>query len=258
MQLKELLDYARSGSREECFNGYRLQNNGGIYSPVKLTPRDINDDVYYTHFRAEEYEFAEENAELLRKSIVDEELPIEEELIVFPHWVVNFGGRMANVITLGRIKYLPSLPELNEVALHDSHEYMQYEALDAIRMFGKKAQAYEKGIAKHMISLPVNYVQAQAAKTLGEIGTESSFNVLQELYEHISGIMRTNERKWHMTGDEKYFRKMSDIRDGARTALQSMMQIDSIRGEKVLKYALQDESIGVQHEAKTVNLRVFI
>ncbi|MEK6873754.1 MAG: HEAT repeat domain-containing protein [Nanoarchaeota archaeon] len=252
MQLDQLLNDLRHIG-EECFNGYSFQKTWrGVYLPSMLTAYEISDNIYFTHFRAEERSIAEKNAHLLRLSILDEDLPINVPLIINPNFIVSFGGRMANVITLGRIKYYPALPELNEIALHDLDEGMQYEALDAIGEFGAKAQRYEMGIAEHMISLPVNWVQAQAAKTLGEIGTQRSFDILKELYEYISGIMRTNERKWHMTGDEKYFRQMSHIRDGARNTLQSMVQIDRLRGEQVLKYALQDESGGVRHEAKTV------
>jgi hypothetical protein len=159
---------------------------------------------------------------------------------------------LANVISLGRIKYYPALPELNEVALHDLDEGMQYEALNAIGRFGKDAQIYERGIVEHMVSLPCNWVQAQAAKVLGEIGTKLSLNVLKELYEYISGIMRVNERRWNMTGEDSYFREMSNVRMGVRRTLQSMIQIDEAIGKKVLEYALQDESMGVRHEAKIV------
>lgn len=258
MQLQQLLESAGRYGREKCFNGYRFENMMGIYFPVKLTDGLISDDLYFIHFRSEEYAIAEKNAELLRKSIVDENLPIQEKLVVHPNWVVSYGGRMANVITLGRIRYLPALPELNEVALHDLDEGMQYEALDAISVFGRKAQRYEEGIAKHMLELPVNWVQFQAAKTLGNIGSVNSFNVLRELYEYISGIMRNNERIFYMTGDESYFRKMADVRDGARRTLQAMKQIDPIRGGEILKYALQDESNGVRHEAKIVKSEILV
>ena len=134
MDIEYLLNCVPNSIFEEYFNGKRFQNSDGIYLPA--TP--YHEDLWFLHSKSKEYALAEENSFLLKSSIIDEDLPIVEPLIYNSSERVNFGGRMANAIMLGIIKYVPALPELNEVVFHDFDEGMKCKALDAIRKIGTK------------------------------------------------------------------------------------------------------------------------
>jgi hypothetical protein len=115
------------------------------------------------------YAQAQRDAELLRKAVVDEALPLEADPICKDRAVPNVGRRW-DAVLLGIMRYTKALPELLEVAAHELDEEMRYNALESIGEIGAFAKWCAPQIARILHLDGSFWVRKEAAETLGKLG----------------------------------------------------------------------------------------
>jgi hypothetical protein len=215
-----------------CMEGEQLRPSI-LYLPVP------NKGFVYLNWELRLYSRVYKEADLLRKSIVDPRLPDREELIggdIFD------GGRNYNARLLGTIRYTDALPELVEVATHDTIRDMRCSSLESIRMMGRGARKCATQIIKILqFDRSIN-VRKAAAQALGEIGNTE---IIPELKEQLEDARRRTAQYYNMgwlfMGTEEFI-KLQDTGILFEHLLEALIKLDRKAGMEEFKKSFEYDS----------------
>lgn len=236
---------ARAGFGAVRFNNQDYEKERIIYAPV----HDWASDIWCAGYLARDYIVAEQQAEGLRRSLLDEEIPLEQELV--GNNLVLRGGRVNSAILLGMIRYTPALPELREASLHDLHESMRHESIDALGNMQNATRKYAQDIM-HIIEHDQSLlVRGTAAQALKKIGNKTFSYRLLEQSEEVASLTRRRFVE-HFQDRIGHFHDFSQTALVYRFILECLVALNPKVGREALKKGLNDESPAVYHEAKTV------
>jgi len=206
-------------------------------------------EVYAWHPDIEEQYAAKRNLPLLRKSIVDESLPLEADLLNQGSRIF-MGGRRGDAILLGLLRYEPSLPELAEAFQHDLDENMRHNCARAISHFGVTARGYAKTLAKRLLEDKSYYAKKAAAEALEHLDNS---DVVPLLREAVIQLEETTALFWNMG----YFHSDVDKRETCdycslafQSALVSLFKLDPKQGREEFARVSQSSNLLVLHHAK--------
>jgi|GEM_PF-2388017 hypothetical protein len=203
---------------------------------------------------ASEYSKAQQEAEFLRKAIVDIRLPEECSLICGKH-IAFVGGRYYDAVLLGEIRYAKALPELLEVAGHDLDERMKHAALGSVGEIGEPAGAYAPKVACILHFDGSLWIRREAAETLGKLGNPEVVQKIREALEEARMLTAGYYRIGYFY--EKDTRKRDLCWDNAilfEKLLISLFKLDNKAGREEIDKSFRYGSGLVDHHTKNAVL----
>ncbi len=182
-QEKHIWEWVKKGKK------YEQKYYGKIYLPLEEGYGFlISGNVAF------EYAKAEKEAPLLRKSILDESLPVyERNLIEGANYSLFMGGRAQDATLLGMIKYSQALPELVEAALHDFNYEMRAASVESVGDMEKEAWNYTTDVCRILLKDKSSYVKTNAVKSIRKIKNPIVFNCLLNALEEAKSLIREYE-----------------------------------------------------------------
>lgn len=236
---------ARNGS-------FRFNNQD--YERERIVFRSTKDwacDIGCAGYLSREYVLAEQQAEGLRNSLVDEEIPLEQKLL-FNHSVFQ-GGRINHAILIGMIRYASALPELREAALHDLDDRMRHECVDAIGNMGSKSRTFAEDIMQIIENDISPYVKKSAVQAIRKIGDSSfSYRILEQA-EEASDLASLSLQRY-LEEPQQGIDSLSQSSLLYRFILESLVALNPRLGREALKKGLNHDSPVIRHEAKNACL----
>lgn len=225
-------DFIKIGGRY-----YRRKNE--ILSPSETLPK------YYHHEIEIDWSiifcWIQQNAELMRWTLVDESIPLESKKKSFD---IFDGCRRTNAIAIGMLKYWPALPELREAMLHDSDWYMRDVCISSLGEMPKHAYQYRKDILLVAQTAKVAWVQEEAVQTLKKLNDKDCALALYELYFETRDRIRNAEYK-DMSNNERSQLIL------LRTIVEALIKLDVELAREVLAVGLIDSNPHIWYNTKS-------
>lgn len=220
----------------------------GLYLPAKP---DLDDNYRTIYYLKDEIRPRKE-AELLRKSILDESLPLHMKLLKNGrHYSCFDGGRVGDAVVLGVIRYAPAIPELLEVLKHDYAEDMRDAAAGALGDMEKAAWHVAGELVERLFIEKEMWIRTEIATSIRKIRNPAVAFRLRDACENLITELEAYEALGYFNcGDE---RKEDLLGWGfvcLDEALHALFKCSKEQGREVISRALRSESRHVVHGAK--------
>lgn len=226
-------------------NKYGINVPTKVYVPAKGRIESIWRVAYNTHYYAE----AEKEAEMLRRSIVDESIPYKAELV---NKDIICGGREINAMLLGIIKYHESCPELVEAATHDTNYEMRAVCVDSLGDMKEEASRYTIEICKVLLKDKDLFVRRNAAEACEKIMDRRSIKPVRETIEELKPKIRDLEAQGYpFEGSDK--KKKEEIVSSSllfEQCIKTLFKLDQKSGMEEIAKGLNDTSGVIHHHSK--------
>lgn len=214
----------------------------GFYIPVRKDIADISEAA----FRVKDDFNARKEVGLLKKSIIDESLPLRIKGILY--WSA---GRIDNVILLGEIKYSQAIPELLEILKHDYNYEMRNVAAESLGKIGKDARPIAFDLVERLLEEKDMYVRQEIAEALKKIQNPDVAFRLRDACEEIMVELESYEKmSYFHCGDRKKEELLSWGYVCFDNALEALFKCSKEQGREMISKALNSTSGHVYHGAK--------
>ena len=239
----EYVARARSGYGSFRFENLDYERERLLFMPA----RDWVCDMGVAGFISRDYVLAEQQADGLRMSLIDEDIPLEQKLIF--NSSVFQGGRLNSAILLGMIKYAPALPELREAALHDFSDSMRHECVNAIGSMNE-GRVFSGDVMKIIEQDKSLYVRREAAEAMRKIGdTSFSYKFLEQTEE--AAKLTSTHFQQYCEGVPDAYNQLSSSHLLYRELLITLFAINPRLGREALQKGLNHSCGAITHEAKS-------
>jgi len=190
---------------------------------------------------------AQKVAWLLKKSVVDESLPVDNEYR--GRWPP--GGRKWDAYLLGEIKCYAAIPELVEAARHDLNSEMRGSCVEALARMGKRAGNAAFDISQILLHDENDHVRLLAARALKELKNPVAVRALREVAGEARDKTQIYERMGYFgSNDDKKKFLIYDVSLLLQEALVSLFKLDNVQGREEIAESLRSDSPLVHHHAK--------
>jgi HEAT repeat protein len=250
--IRDILEIRRSGHNGELFT---FANRDYRRKEVLFLPDHTESitDMGDAGDLSMEYLDTEREAEQLRRSIIDESLPLMGKLIYMTRKKFMPVGRIGNATLLGLIRYHQALPELREALLHDFSSQLRAECAEAIGATGKHAKKCVSDLSRVLVSLnPYNcrdYVRSNVAKSLEQIGDPSCSPFLKDAIRIAIAELMLYQREDYKGNSEKSF-TISDSTFFFEGALKALYSFDPPAAKEAMVEAKKTGNGFVLHHIK--------
>ncbi len=223
------------------------RNFRGLFIPIKPS----YDDIYRSINLMFDDFHAREQAPLLRKTLLDESLPLKKDLIKTRYGGFCPGGRIYDAMLLGMINYSPSIPELLEVATHDVNTEMRSQAVDSLGDMGKEAEFVSGRLLERLFDEKDMWIRARIADSLSRIGGRGIGFRLRDACENLVSELEAYEAIGYFGCGDK---KKEDLLGWGYVcldyALQALFKSDKTQGREMIARLLNSPSTHVYMGAK--------
>lgn len=236
--------------RNQIFSKSRINKYGinvptKVYVPAKGRIESIWRITHNSHY----YAAAEKEAEMLRRSIVDESIPYQAELV---NKDIICGGRETNAMLLGIIRYHEACPELVEAATHDTNYEMRAVCVGSLGDIKEKASRHTIEICKILLEDKDLFVRTNAAEACEKIRDRRAIKPVRETIEELKPKIRYLEAQGYpFNGADK---KKKEEMDWSlllfEQCLKTLFKLDQKSGREELAKGLDDTSGGIEHFSK--------
>jgi hypothetical protein len=214
-------------------------------------PRQNAFHVWSDDLEIIEYSKAQREADLLKRSVIDESIPLEVRLIGEEGAIIYQGGRRFDATLLGILKHSSALPELCEAAVHDLDEELRKRSIESIGDMQKLAFNYAPAIARRLLLDKSYWVRQEAARALGKIGNTSVVKVLREAIEEVRARAKASWELGHFVSDDKEAQQLCrSYGDVLQDALISLYRLDASQGREEFSRCADSGCRLVYHHAK--------
>jgi len=227
--------------------------DGQLYpseTALYLPDEDREDSVWSRMWDIIELVPARKNAELLRKAVIDESLPLDYPLLD-QGGIIYVGGRRWDATLLGLVKYHKALPELSEAAKHDLDYELRARSVEAIGDMGFLGSKYASVILDVLLKDKSYYVKKKAAEAIKKVKNPEIAKGLRSAVEELRAYTDSFwELGYFQSKDEEKKYACDFCALAFQEALISLYKLDPRQGREELTKSLDPESMLVYHHAK--------
>lgn len=195
------------------------------------------------------YHWIFKRASFFRKTLLDENLPLECELLGKAKEYMYQGGRRVFAEFLLDIRYHPAMPEFREMLLHDKDYRMQAIAAEALGSMGNRARLYVLDICRCLNNQDNEpFVRQKAASALG--------NIVDETYNSTVGVILRDtceDMIWkinHDSGDDSYGSDAMKYGWLLHDSLEALFKIDFYSAREIFAKVIIDDNFLANHYSK--------
>jgi len=226
--LRYALHWEHHRQMQSFDNCFYYQSRNGIFVPTSSN-RGFSLDISVCD--AAIFCWIYENAEIMRWTLTDESIPLEDKRKVFG---IFDGGRRSNAIALGMLKYWPALPQFREVVLYETDGYLRELCVYAMGELSENAYAYREDIQQAIKSTDDEYFQIEAVDALAKLDDKMAVPLFCRLFEKM--VCRIKQHSF----EEMFEGKNASMLMLMERILQALIKLDISTARELLSIGLSD------------------